>query len=124
MDDVGRACQGPYVACIHLLGTTAALQGLYKDFVGLFAQLPLAAVVESSTLILHGGLFRTPPKTKQPVRNLGMLPADVELQTGSLEDLRRSGKGGVDPDPDSKWLSEALGHFATNKAMCRAYHKW
>jgi len=76
--------------------------------VGLFAQLPLAALVESSTLIMHGGLFRTPPKTGQPVRNLGLLPADVELPTGSLEDLRRAGKGGVDPDPDSKYGCQRL----------------
>jgi hypothetical protein len=38
------------------------LQGLFTSIRRLFAHLPLAALVQSSTLILHGGLFRAPPK--------------------------------------------------------------
>lgn len=105
----------------------AVLQLIFKDLVKLFAQLPLAALVESNTLILHGGLFRLPPPkyTKLPE-----LPKRVlsQLQTGSLDDLRNykvkrkvtqgSGKGkrqveveewykgGVDPEP----LGESSAH--------------
>lgn len=73
----------------------------------LFANLPLAAVVEGSTLILHGGLWRAPPEKKkgQPkYKNLEEMPQHVRdgLRTGSLQDLREAGKGGVDPDPDGK----------------------
>lgn len=81
------------------------LQGLYKDMVRLFAQLPLAALVEGNTLILHGGLFRAPPereKGKPKYKNLGALPDSYRLRTGSLDDLRQASKGGADPDPDCK----------------------
>jgi serine/threonine-protein phosphatase 5 len=37
------------------------LQGLFTCIRRLFAHLPLAALVQNSTLILHGGLFRAPP---------------------------------------------------------------
>lgn len=71
----------------------------------LFAQLPLAALVAGNTLILHGGLFRAPPereKGKPKYKNLGALPEGYQLRTGSLQDLRQAGKGGVDPDPDGR----------------------
>jgi serine/threonine-protein phosphatase 5 len=38
------------------------LQALFTSIRRLFAHLPLAALVQRSTLILHGGLFRAPPK--------------------------------------------------------------
>jgi serine/threonine-protein phosphatase 5 len=83
------------------------LQELYKDVLRLFAKLPLAAVVEGSTLILHGGLFRAPPKKQKGAaqyKNLLAMPQHIrdKLQTGSLDDLRKASKGGVDPDPDGK----------------------
>lgn len=34
---------------------------LYQVVLRLFAALPLAALVEGKALVLHGGLFRTPP---------------------------------------------------------------
>jgi hypothetical protein len=37
------------------------LQGLFTHIRRLFAAMPLAALVERNTLILHGGLFRAPP---------------------------------------------------------------
>eukprot|EP00877_Chromochloris_zofingiensis_P012227 jgi/Chrzof1/7258/Cz02g16230.t1 len=52
-------------------------QALYKTFKHLFAALPLAAVIQGKTLVLHG---------------------DATLKVGSLEDLRNAGKGGQDPD--------------------------
>lgn len=103
---------------------------MFKDLLQLFAQLPLAALVESNTLILHGGLFRLPPPTepgqKPKYRNTTELPKRMlsQLQTGSLEDLRNYKtkrkvdkksskakrqavveewyKGGVDPDPQGE----------------------
>jgi serine/threonine-protein phosphatase 5 len=38
-----------------------SLQGLFTHLKRFFASLPLAALVEHTTLILHGGLFRAPP---------------------------------------------------------------
>lgn len=40
------------------------LQGVFTQMKRFFASLPLAALVENSTLILHGGLFRAPPLAK------------------------------------------------------------
>eukprot|EP00884_Botryococcus_braunii_P002414 jgi/Botrbrau1/12173/Bobra.0186s0081.1 len=61
---------------------------VYKLCKKVFAALPLAALVAGATLVLHGGLFR---KRKRKGRRGG------PLKLGSLEDLRKSGKGGVDP---------------------------
>lgn len=47
-------------ACVAVYGYVPA-QGLYTHMKRFFASLPLAALVENSTLILHGGLFRAPP---------------------------------------------------------------
>jgi serine/threonine-protein phosphatase 5 len=40
------------------------MQGLFTHIKRFFASLPLAALVEHKTLILHGGLFRKPPPSK------------------------------------------------------------
>eukprot|EP00775_Hariotina_reticulata_P007141 gene7141-7356_t len=80
----------------------AAGQRLCAKVWQMFACIPLAAVVNSCTLILHGGLFRTFPATHTKQRkpqHLGAL-GDIKLVTGSLVDLQASGKGGVEPDPD------------------------
>ena len=59
----------------------------------LFAALPLAAVVNKQTLVLHGGLFR-----KQPTRSTGKAKRKRdELVLGSLVDLKKASKGGLDP---------------------------
>jgi serine/threonine-protein phosphatase 5 len=57
----------------------------------LFAALPLAARVAQSTLVLHGGLFRPLPSRGKRKRESKIMPL------GRLDDLRRSGKGGLDP---------------------------
>lgn len=96
-------------------------QGLYKDMVRLFAQLPLAALVEGNTLILHGGLFRTPPereKGKPKYKNLGALPDGYQLRTGSLDDLRQASKGGADPDPDCECHTAACAHRLLSRSCC------
>ncbi|KAK9909268.1 hypothetical protein WJX75_009817 [Coccomyxa subellipsoidea] len=84
-------------------------QRVYKMCKQLFAVLPLAAVVSGATLVLHGGLFRQPitrqvrptapphllKKRKRNVPNrLGSGPPSL----GSMEDLRASSKGGIDPN--------------------------
>jgi hypothetical protein len=124
----------------------AVLQGVYADFVQLFAELPLAALVESNTLILHGGLFRVPPPTepgqKPEYKNTKELPKRMlsQLRTGSLEDLRNYKttrtadkksskarrktegevwyKGGVDPDPPGK--SSAHYKLCVTSVTCSA----
>eukprot|EP00887_Chlorella_sp_A99_P001912 scaffold18.g1912.t1 len=74
---------------------------LYVACKRLFAALPLGALVGGATLVLHGGLFRAPPqritgknkrKRTQPLFN----GADTTL--GSLDDLRKAFKGGLDPN--------------------------
>lgn len=59
----------------------------------LFAVLPLSALVNKNTLVLHGGLFR-----KQPSRATGKNKRKIdECVVGNLEDLRKASKGGLDP---------------------------
>lgn len=64
---------------------------LYPLFKKLFAALPLAALVQDVTLILHGGLFR------KPRRRSGKRKRGAEMELGSIADLEESSKGGVDP---------------------------
>ncbi|KAI7845863.1 hypothetical protein COHA_000597 [Chlorella ohadii] len=59
----------------------------------LFSHLPLAAVVAGSTLVVHGGLARRPPR--RATRR--SLPDEVAI--ASLADIAASSKGGEDPDP-------------------------
>lgn len=88
------------------------MQKLYKDIIALFANLPLAALVNDCTLILHGGLFRSLPPKKlknadgevelvKHLRDLNRLAPNYKWTTGDLNLLRASGKGGLDPDPDT-----------------------
>jgi len=78
-------------------------KGLYQAFKKLFSVLPLAALLQGRTLVLHGGLFRH--HADAPARRPGGkrrrkagAPSLVQLETGSLEDLRAANKGGLDPD--------------------------
>ena len=86
---------------------------LYRACKRVFAALPLAAVVQGVTLVVHGGLFRKPPPPLPPGgkkkgkgkggRKRGRRGVAVELEEwplvlGDLDDLRASGKGGADPD--------------------------
>lgn len=57
----------------------------------LFASLPLAARIGSSTLVLHGGLFR-PSNSKKKRKHM-----IDENSVGSLETLAQATKGGLDP---------------------------
>eukprot|EP01023_Acetabularia_acetabulum_P006508 TRINITY_DN12704_c0_g2_i1.p1 TRINITY_DN12704_c0_g2~~TRINITY_DN12704_c0_g2_i1.p1 ORF type:complete len:417 (-),score=75.81 TRINITY_DN12704_c0_g2_i1:96-1346(-) len=82
-------------------------KSLYKLFRKLFAHLPLAAVINDKVLVLHGGLFRQSPQTtkvsnKKRRKNGGLTTPKSKSkeipQLGSLQDLKKSGKGGQDPD--------------------------
>eukprot|EP01025_Chloroclados_australasicus_P054129 TRINITY_DN6412_c2_g1_i4.p1 TRINITY_DN6412_c2_g1~~TRINITY_DN6412_c2_g1_i4.p1 ORF type:complete len:391 (-),score=26.49 TRINITY_DN6412_c2_g1_i4:80-1201(-) len=77
---------------------------LYKLFLKLFANLPLAALVNEQAVVLHGGLFRKPifrlkPKGVQQgkKRRKFAVPFQRKRELGTLEDLRKSIKGGLDP---------------------------
>ncbi|KDD75909.1 hypothetical protein H632_c441p0, partial [Helicosporidium sp. ATCC 50920] len=65
---------------------------LYSQCKHVFAALPLAALVASSTLVLHGGLFRKRMSRQQTARKRSRSP-----EVGSLADLRAAHKGGLDP---------------------------
>ncbi|MEW5312630.1 MAG: hypothetical protein WDW38_004250 [Sanguina aurantia] len=75
---------------------------LYSACKRLFSQLPISALIQGNTLILHGGLFRHPtppaPRNKQKRKRKGAAPAEAEVTIGTLQDLRASSKGGLDPD--------------------------
>lgn len=60
----------------------------------LFAALPLAALINRKTLVLHGGLFR-----RQPSRATGKSKRkrEDEVVLGNLNDLKKASKGGLDP---------------------------
>ncbi|EFN58373.1 hypothetical protein CHLNCDRAFT_20762 [Chlorella variabilis] len=68
----------------------------------LFSSLPLAAKIGQQTLVVHGGLFR-----RQPQRGVGknkrkrahpLLYGLDDVTLGTLEDLARATKGGMDPN--------------------------
>lgn len=76
----------------------ANAKALYSVFKKIFAVMPLAARIERSTLVLHGGLFRRPPRVHGKRRRNSLPTSTASLELGSLEDLRQASKGGVDPD--------------------------
>lgn len=51
---------------------------------------------------LHAGLFRHPtppkPRNKQKRKRKGAASEEAEITIGTLQDLRASSKGGLDPD--------------------------
>mmetsp|Transcript_103 Transcript_103/g.155 ORF Transcript_103/g.155 Transcript_103/m.155 type:complete len:249 (-) Transcript_103:704-1450(-) len=68
-----------------------------------FACLPLSAVVENTTMVVHGGLFRSPrhaiPKSrKKAAKRKASEITDDTLHLGTLKLLRAASKGGSDPD--------------------------
>lgn len=68
----------------------------------IFARLPLAAIVEGNTLVLHGGLFRKEPASRPAKRRkigcrVFRRRVQAPLVLGTLEDLQGSSKGGIDP---------------------------
>jgi serine/threonine-protein phosphatase 5 len=75
---------------------------IYQLCKGVFASLPLCAIIEEKVYVAHGGLFRDPQakqgkggkkhKAKKRKQN------NKELKVGNLRQLRAASKGGVDPD--------------------------
>jgi len=73
----------------------------------IFKHLPVAAIVRPGTLVVHGGLWRKPPQPKKrgPGKRQCMEgdvgaaapPPMPAVQLGSLDDLRKSNKGGQEP---------------------------
>ena len=64
-------------------------RALWRLFMRVASELPLAAQVASKTLVLHGGLWRSKKKAK------GKKGA---VQVGTLAELAKAWKGGDDPD--------------------------
>ena len=73
---------------------------MWRLFTRLGAALPLAARIGEKTLVLHGGLFRgrakAPKKGGKKARKTTLGAA--RLAVGTLKDLAKASKGGVDPD--------------------------
>lgn len=80
---------------------------IFKACEKLFSHLPLAAVVNQATLILHGGLFRPLPAKGRRSKKMRL---ENERKLGNLDDLRQSSKGGPDPDGEgtSRLASDVL----------------
>lgn len=66
------------------------MQSIFAACKQLFKNLPLAALINHRTLVLHGGLYRKN-------RMSGKRKHADEFTLGSLEDLRTGSKGGLDP---------------------------
>ena len=66
------------------------MQSVFAACKQLFKNLPLAALINKQTLVLHGGLYRTNKGT-------GKRKHVDEFTLGSLEDFRTASKGGLDP---------------------------
>ena len=75
---------------------------LWRLFTRLGAALPLAARIGEKTLVLHGGLFRgrakAPKKGGKKARKTTDAAAAGSLAVGTLKELAKASKGGVDPD--------------------------
>ncbi|KAK9839890.1 hypothetical protein WJX84_007689 [Apatococcus fuscideae] len=74
---------------------------IYRRCKGVFAMLPLAAVVNQRTLVMHGGLFRKPqpqPKGVNKRKRKATQGPQKPAELGNLSDLRSAGKGGLDPN--------------------------
>lgn len=70
---------------------------IYSVSKKLFAVLPLAAVLQKNTLILHGGLFRAVPRRAGRKRKKAPKTKQQSIQLGSLDFLRSCSKGGPEP---------------------------
>ncbi|GIL70676.1 hypothetical protein Vretifemale_1400 [Volvox reticuliferus] len=74
---------------------------IYSASKKLFSVMPLAALIQRNTLVMHGGLFRKPPEPKRGAKRRKVLHparAGVKLEPGTLDHLRAASKGGLDPD--------------------------
>lgn len=70
--------------------TILSSQGIFAACKLLFKNLPLAALINRQTLVLHGGLYRGKKAS-------GKRKHSDDFTLGSLEDLRTGTKGGLDP---------------------------
>ncbi|KAK9867191.1 hypothetical protein WJX84_006772 [Apatococcus fuscideae] len=74
---------------------------IYRRSKGVFAMLPLAAVIHQRTLVMHGGLFRKPqpqPKGVNKRKRKASQGSQRPAELGNLSDLRGASKGGLDPN--------------------------
>ncbi|GLC44111.1 hypothetical protein PLESTB_000927800 [Pleodorina starrii] len=76
---------------------------VYSASKKLFSVMPLAALIQKNTLVMHGGLFRKPPEPKRGAkRRKSVHPSRAgavgKLEPGTLDHLRQATKGGMDPD--------------------------
>ncbi|EFJ50937.1 hypothetical protein VOLCADRAFT_103728 [Volvox carteri f. nagariensis] len=76
---------------------------VYSASKKLFSVMPLAALVQRNTLVMHGGLFRKPPEPRRGAKrrkpgHLGRPGGPSALEPGTLDHLRHANKGGMDPD--------------------------
>lgn len=73
---------------------------LYQLCKGVFASLPLCAVIEDKVYVAHGGLFRdpSPGKGAKGHKAKRRKAGKGKLKLGSLGQLRSASKGGFDPD--------------------------
>jgi serine/threonine-protein phosphatase 5 len=69
----------------------ASGNALWRQFMRVGAELPLAAQIGDKTLVLHGGLFRGKKRR-------GRGASSRALAVGTLGELAGAGKGGDDPD--------------------------
>ena len=100
-------CYGFFVEVLSKYGEAEGKE-LYRACKKVFAALPLAAVIEGVTLVLHGGLFRKPPaprrkgkgrrrKRRTSFDEYEELYSGVP-ELGRVDELRKCSKGGPDPD--------------------------
>ena len=73
-------------------------RALYRMFLKVAQELPLAARVGAKTLVLHGGLFRAPGGGSGGGGKKKPKPKKNALVLGALDDLASAWKGGPDPD--------------------------
>jgi len=69
---------------------------VYLAFLKFCSVMPLACKIGSSTLVLHGGLFRSPAQSRKE--------AKLNPKLGTLKELSNSSKGGFDPSGTGRTL--------------------
>jgi serine/threonine-protein phosphatase 5 len=92
----------------------ASGNALWRQFMRVGAELPLAAQIGDKTLVLHGGLFRGKKRAKRR-------GAKATLTVGTLVELAGAWKGGGDPDGEGNaaiagdvlWSDPAPAHEVT-----------
>lgn len=71
-------------------------RALWRLFMRVASELPLAALVADKTLVVHGGLWRSKRKAKGGKKALAGGASGAEV--GTLAELAKAWKGGDDPD--------------------------